>query len=309
MMPKKSSWLDEITKDLESRGSQLYKPSEVIQNATLAISVAGIPVQVNHAKLIEALLKRGLRRLEIRPVTASRQTHRAYKPIERYAWGSPSNYEIALSLRGGSYLSHGTAVTLHGLIADEVPERIYVNKEQSSKPTIHGVLTQSAVDRAFKNEARGSNYVYGYSGVEIVLLNGKHTRNLGVVEQRHSQAGRVVLTGLERTLIDIAVRPQYAGGIEAVLEAFRAAKHKVSCKALSEMLTALGYIYPYHQAIGFYLTRAGYPDSDKSVFSSRGAKIDFYLGNRIKRPLLDKDWRIYYPPSLNNQREPSISRT
>ncbi len=254
-------------------------------------------MQVNQAKLIERLLQAGLRYLEINPVTRSRQTDQAYKPIERYAWGSPSNYEIALSLRGGSYLSHGTAVTLHELIY-KVPERIYVNKEQSSKPATHGVLTQSAVDRAFKNEARGSNYVYGYSGAKFVLLNGKQTGNLGVVEQEHRVAGRIVLTGLERTLIDIAVRPQYADGIGVVLEAFRAAKPKVSCRALSEILTALGYVYPYHQAIGFYLARAGYPNSDKGFFSSRGAKIDFYLGNRIKRPLLDKDWRVYYPSSL-----------
>ena len=46
----------------------------------------------------------------------------------------------------------------------------------------------------------------------------------------------VRVTDLERTLIDIAVRPEYAGGVYEVLNVYRLAKGKVS--ANNEKLTS-----------------------------------------------------------------------
>ena len=51
---------------------------------------------------------------------------------KRYHRGAFSNYELALSLRPDSYLSHGSAAFLHAL-TDQEPDFIYVNKEQSPK--------------------------------------------------------------------------------------------------------------------------------------------------------------------------------
>ena len=51
---------------------------------------------------------------------------------KRFHHGPFTNYELALSLRPDSYLSHGSAAFLHGL-TDQEPEFIYVNKEQSPK--------------------------------------------------------------------------------------------------------------------------------------------------------------------------------
>src|SRR5580704_5140112 len=67
----------------------------------------------------------------------------------RYHFGLFSDYELALSLKSGAYLSHGTAAHLHNLI-DEDPKTIYVNKEQSPKNS-KGTLTQAAIHRAFAN--------------------------------------------------------------------------------------------------------------------------------------------------------------
>lgn len=39
-----------------------------------------------------------------------------YRPKTRFASRLASRYQIALSVRGGSYLSHGTAASLHSLI-------------------------------------------------------------------------------------------------------------------------------------------------------------------------------------------------
>ncbi len=53
---------------------------------------------------------------------------------KRYHWGPFSDYELALSLRPGAYLSHGAAALLHHLM-DHDPATIYINKEQSPKPS------------------------------------------------------------------------------------------------------------------------------------------------------------------------------
>ncbi len=65
-------------------------------------------------------------------------------------------------------------------------------------------------------------------------------------------------TSLERTLIDITVRPNYAGGAFAVLDAYRQAieRNLISSNKLVVVFNSIPFIYPYHQAIGFYLERA-----------------------------------------------------
>src|ERR1035441_7931525 len=60
------------------------------------------------------------------------ESHPNARSITRYSWGSVSPLELGASLMKGAYLSHGTAVFLHGL-TDQLPKVIYVNKEQSAK--------------------------------------------------------------------------------------------------------------------------------------------------------------------------------
>jgi hypothetical protein len=61
----------------------------------------------------------------------------------RYRRGPFSPYELALSLKPGSYLSHGTAAYLHNL-ADRELGTVYANKEQSFKDS-EGTLTQPGI--------------------------------------------------------------------------------------------------------------------------------------------------------------------
>ena len=56
-----------------------------------------------------------------------------YKAFVRYVRGKVNAFDIALSLRPGSYLSHGTAARLHGILSSPTND-LFVNKEQSSKP-------------------------------------------------------------------------------------------------------------------------------------------------------------------------------
>lgn len=59
-----------------------------------------------------------------------------------------------------------------------------------------------------------------------------NTGRRGVITYRRSNKLIYGVTGPERTLIDITVRPFYSGGPKAVLEAYRQAKDVVSIQKL-----------------------------------------------------------------------------
>lgn len=229
--------------------------------------------------------------------TALKQVNIAFPTNTKivYTWGEVTAFEIGLALVSKAYLSHYTALYLHGL-TDQIPKHIYVNHEQSPKDSIIPPLEQSNVDVAFikpqlysSNQARFGDYTF-------VLLNGKYTNQLGVIEQKHFVAGSVQLTNLERTLIDLVVRADYAGGVYEVVEAYRRAAATVSVNKLVSLLTKLDYRYPYHQAIGFYMERAGnYRPAQLQLLKKIGMELDFYLTYDMGATDYSAEWRLYYP--------------
>lgn len=216
-----------------------------------------------------------------------------YSSLTRYLWRKPSLHQIALSLKPNSFLSHGTAVFLHGL-SDQLPSTIYVNREQSPKPT-GGSLTQERLAVAFSRAQRMSNYVYLLDKYRIVLISGKNTAQLEVGSAGGPNGELLPVTKIERTLIDIVVRPAYAGGILQVLEAFKSARDRISVNVLSATLKKMNYIYPYHQAIGFLMEKAGFEEKKLKRFSSFNMDFDFYLVHGMKNPLYNKKWRLFIP--------------
>jgi len=214
----------------------------------------------------------------------------------RYIWGNISEYELALSLRPGSYLSHQTAAHINGL-TEKYPKNIYVNQEQPLKRTSPGDLTQDRIDVAFKNQPRISKMKAEYDNQTIWLISGMYTGQYGVVDVKGEKNEILRATNPERTLIDLSVRPAYAGGVYEVLNAYKLAKEKISIKYLSEMLRNLKYIYPYHQIVGFYLDMAGYSESD--MFLEPEMKFDFYLAHHMSKTSYSKKWRLYYPKDFD----------
>jgi predicted transcriptional regulator of viral defense system len=217
-----------------------------------------------------------------------------YRSATRYIWGKASPFAVALSLRSSAYLSHGTAVFLHGL-TDQIPKTIYVNKEQSIKPRSSSPLTPETLARAFSGQQRRSVYTLNYDNQTIVLLSGKNTGRLEVGPIVSDTGDAIDVTRLERTLIDITVRPAYAGGIYQVLEAYKAAKERISVNTLIATLKKLDYVYPYHQAIGFYMERAGYEESRTERLLKLGTSLDFYLAHGIRDREYDSKWRLFFP--------------
>ena len=184
----------------------------------------------------------------------------------------------------------------HGL-TEQVPQTIYVNNEQSIKPAPSGRLTQAGLDRAFRSRQRVSKFSFVYGRNRIVILSGKQTGSLGVKPLRIGTTEYPV-TDLERTLIDIAVRPAYGGGVYEINAAYAAAVGRADVKQMVRYLDKLDYAYPYHQAIGFYLERAGVSQANLRPLRDRGLDFDFHLIHGMKDPVLDSSWRIFVPKGL-----------
>ena len=214
--------------------------------------------------------------------------------ITRYSWGEASFFQLATSIKSRAYLCHATAMMLHGL-AKFSPKTIYLNAEQSAKPSRHSPLTQDGIDRAFSGRQRQSNLIYNCNGISVIMISGKNTNRLGVEEISGPISEALQVTNLERTLIDIVVRPAYAGGTSQVLKAYRAAKDRISVDRHVAILKKLSYVYPYHQSIGFLMEKAGYPEQGVNQLRALGLSHDFYLAHGLQQPEYSKDWRLFHP--------------
>lgn len=221
------------------------------------------------------------------------------RPIIKYVWGNVSFYELVYSLRKESYFSHYTAVYFHNL-TEQIPKTVYVNAEQKPIRFPKGNLEQSRIDWAFKKPTRITKNCATYKGFKICLLEGMFTANLGVTEMKGPEGENLRLTNIERTLIDITVRPEYSGGVYEVLKAYRLARENVSINTLVAILKKLDYLYPYHQAIGFYLEKAGgYKESQIKLLRNFNFDYDFYLMHQIKEAEHSSRWRLYYPKGFD----------
>jgi hypothetical protein len=286
----KTQLINLLAQRLLASGKRLFSPSDLTEILAQSRAESHLPKSLTKDKLL-ALAIETKTLLEIQ-LSVTYPLH-----TTRYHVGKFTANELALSLRPGSYLCHGTAAFLHGVAANH-PDFIYANQEQSPKEH-SGSLTQAGLNKAFSSKQRQSNFIVSYEQTNIMLLSGKHTNRLGVQKIVGTAGDVLEVTNLERTLIDIAVRPGHAGGTENVLQSYRRAIQKTSAEHLAEMLTKLDYVYPYHQAIGFYLQRAGY-DSELLVgLRMPGLKYDFFLAHGMKKTKFDEDWRVHYPDDLS----------
>jgi predicted transcriptional regulator of viral defense system len=225
------------------------------------------------------------------------------KSISRYAFCEKkvSFFEIAISINVNSYLTHYSAMYIHEL-TDNVPKIIYTNFEQTPKyrDDDSEFLYQDNIDKAFKRPMRTTNQIAKIkdSIYSTYFLNGKNVNKIGVVELNYNNS-KIKVTNLERTLIDITVRPAYSGGVNEVLNAYILAKDRISTNKLIAILKKMDYIYPYHQAIGFYMERAGYNEKSLILLEKLPIKYNFYLTYQMKTKLYSDRWHLFFPEELN----------
>jgi predicted transcriptional regulator of viral defense system len=216
------------------------------------------------------------------------------RPITRYSLGDIGTFELVQSINEEGYFSHYSAMSFHGL-TEQIPTAIYFNIEQSLRSG-GGELTQAGINRSFATECRTTNNITTFREHTVYLLNGGNTDKLGVVEKVLSDNAIIRTTDLERTLIDIAVRAVYSGGVAEVAKAYGEAADRVSINRLCAYLRQIGYTYPYHQSIGYYLERSEkYKSSQISQLEDFKIEFDFRLDYKMKETEYINKWRLYVP--------------
>lgn len=296
-MPSSSTrkpWFKDLVAFFDSSSKKVFSRMDLAELLNQEGPHIGIPPSMRLTRLITYLIDEGqLHQVEI--LREGRTSSEGSK--KRYVWRQASPYSIGLSLSKNSYLSHSSAMFLHAL-TEQVPKTIYVNKEQSPKPKSKSGLSQPAIDRAFKNSPRTSKYIFTSHDFRFVLLGGKYTGRLEVSRMVGPGGDLLDVTELERTLIDVVVRSTYAGGVYQVLEAYRNARDRVSVNKLLATLRKLDYVYPYHQAVGFLMQRAGYDERQLRKVEALGRSWNLYLDYRIADPEFDERWRLFHPKGL-----------
>jgi len=214
--------------------------------------------------------------------------------LTRYSLGEAKTFEIIQSINQNGYFSHYTAMGLHGL-TEQLSKSIYFNIEQRLRPG-GGELSQAGINRAFASKCRNTNNVATFRGYTVYSLNGGNTDQLGVVTRTTVDKVEVRTTNLERTLIDIVVRPIYSGGVSEVAKAFSEASSRVSVNRICAYLRKIGYTYPFHQSIGFYLERTGKcSKSQLEQLEQFPIAHDFMLDYQMSDTEYVKRWRLLVP--------------
>ncbi|MCZ8168253.1 MAG: hypothetical protein ACK5RV_10500 [Flavobacterium sp.] len=202
-------------------------------------------------------------------------------------------FNIALTIKKDGYLSNYTAMQIHQLTL-QIPKSIYVSYNKSySYPSIDNELEQESIDAAFSKAQRITSEIYK-SEVDntrfYFIQKAYQDKDIGVVSENG-----YTYTDLERTLIDIAMRPAYSGGVFEVLGAFELAREKVDIIRINDYLNKLNYLYPYHQLLGFYMDKAGFDKEKVENIFLKDIKHNFYLTYNMSNKEFDPKWKIFYP--------------
>lgn len=265
---------------------QIFTRSELEQLFSERRYEWNLPVTMNDQRFIERLLTQNI--LEYAEI----QFEGYASDKERFIVPGTTPFAVAATYNAKAFLSHYTAVFLAGLTT-QVPKVIYISVEQSKKNTPRRILSQSDIDEAFARPQRQAGSRAIYKDYQLVLLAPKFSNRAGV-----TQVDGLPVSGLERTLIDCTVRPAYSGGVQAVLDLYRRALPSLSLNKLVAILEKMDFAYPYHQAIGFYLEKAGADPDRLEELRRFPRELDFYLTYDMRKTAYATSWRLYYPEGM-----------
>jgi len=95
------------------------------------------------------------------------------------------------------------------------------------------------------------------------------------------------------------VRPNYAGGPQEIIHAFKEATEDVSVNRLIKYLNNLDYKYPYQNLLAFYMIENDYrKDSLDLIEKLIDLEFTMYIGYQILSKEHHLKSNVYYPKKL-----------
>jgi predicted transcriptional regulator of viral defense system len=252
----------------------------------------------NSASFVRALLEEEI----IRVHSCIAQNGRRLSLYSSQSFESQTPYEVALAMFPRGYFCNLSAVYYQSL-TNQVPRTVYICIESNAKKTKRNdELTNSKLRQAFLKPHRHTRFIFDSNGFDIVVVERMKNTDSGVISSK-TPVGLLPLNtrvaGVERALIDAVVSPQYNGGISSILDYFQNAKAKIDVTKLLDIYSRLDFVYPYFQALGFFLDRAGLNEKANDFRAIFPPKNKFYLDHSTKSSWkYDDTWMIYYPEGV-----------
>lgn len=213
-----------------------------------------------------------------------------------------SPYEIARGMFPKGYFCNLSAVYYQSL-TNQVPKTVYVCTESNAKKKrTNDELNDSKLRQAFLKPSRHTKFRFEFREFDIVVTEKMAGTGSGVVSSE-TAAGLLPssarIAGVERALIDAVVCPQYNGGVSSIPDYFKHAHGKIDVRKLIGIYRELDFIYPYFQAIGFFMERTGMPELANAVRAEFTPQNKFYIDHSAKASWkYDDRWMIYYPGGI-----------
>lgn len=199
---------------------------------------------------------------------------------------------------------HYTAVAYHGL-TNQIPQRVYIRKRSVGNPPSRPErLSDLQIRTQFLKPHRRTGETETLPSGTIVYVAGKHNDETGILSippthKDFPEGSRI--TDLERCLIDAVVAPQYNGGLLTIPGLFEEASEKLDLETLIAHYQELDFLYPYHQAIGFFLDHCTHKQAAETWRTVFPPSNRFFVDKNAKSSWeLDPRWQVYYPKGLVN---------
>lgn len=250
---------------------------------------------------IQALKDEGVLRMHtLQPKNPNRKAMHVYSSVQL---NEIDSYNLAAAMLPDGYFCNLSAVYYHEL-TNQVPNTVYWCQETSAprKGRSKQQLTDAQIRAAFIKPRHKTSFVVKQNGHDIVIIERTRGTDHGVVSIRGQQGSwpqgsRV--TAIERALIDAVVSPHYNGGVTSICDYFRAAKGRLKTQKLLDIYRRLEFVYPYSQAIGFFMEHAGMPDHAEAVRRVYPPQQRFYVDHSAKSTwAYDDRWMIFHPKGL-----------
>lgn len=157
-------------------------------------------------------------------------------PLRRglYALSSPvpgvaavHEFEVAMALVQPAAVSHWSALNHHGL-TEQIPRQVFVLTTKDV-----------SVPRKRASEIADGKSGYPVNGTLYQFVQVRPERYFGT-ERIWMGDARVLITDLERTLLDALTMPQYCGGFGEVIQAFGEAMPRLDVERIVEYARRLG---------------------------------------------------------------------
>ena len=166
-------------------------------------------------------------------------------------------FEIAMALVEPAAISHWSALHYHGL-TEQAPRRTFVL-----------TTTETSVPRRRGDKAGKDAGVYFVEDMAYRFVQVKPERFFGTEKVWIGDA-RVSITGLERTLMDGIIMPQYCGDFSEVVHAFQVGMRQLDLDQIIQYASRLGATAA--KRLGWVLERQGVDCSKTAVLAALPVK-------------------------------------